>query len=113
MPIERVFAHISCSNLASSIAWFTKLFGRAPDESPMEGLAEWHQNNQAGFQLFQDPKNAGHATMTLGVSDLDSERSRLAQFKLQPGPIEEADYVNIVRIRDPDQNLIVLAEKRK
>ena len=79
----------------------------------MEGLAEWHQNNQAGFQLFQDPKNAGHATMTLGVSDLDSERLRLAQFKLQPGPIEEADYVNIVRIRDPDQNLIVLAEKRK
>jgi hypothetical protein len=113
MPIEKVFAHISCSNLESSIAWFTKLFGRAPDESPMAGLAEWHQNNQAGFQLFQDPKNAGHATMTLGVSDLDSERLRLAQFKLQPGPIEEADYVNIVRIRDPDQNLIVLAEKRK
>jgi hypothetical protein len=113
MPIEKVFAHISCSNLESSIPWFTRLFGRAPDESPMEGLAEWHQNNQAGFQLFQDPKNAGHATMTLGVSDLGSERSRLAQFKLQPGPIEEADYVNIVRIRDPDQNLIVLAEKRK
>jgi hypothetical protein len=111
MPIEKVFAHISCSNLQSSIAWFTQLFGRAPDESPMEGLAEWHQNNQAGFQLFQDPKNAGHATMTLGVSDLDSERSR--QLKLQPGPIEEADYVNIVRIRDPDQNLIVLAAKRK
>jgi hypothetical protein len=113
MPIEKVFAHISCSNLESSIAWFTKLFGRSPNETPMEGLAEWHQNNQAGFQLFQDPKNAGHATMTLGVSDLGSERSRLAQFKLQPGPIEEADYVNIVRIRDPDQNLIVLAEKRK
>ncbi len=73
MPIEKVFAHISCSNLESSIPWFTKLFGRAPDETPMEGLAEWHQNNQAGFQLFQDPKNAGHATMTLGVSDLDSE----------------------------------------
>jgi hypothetical protein len=84
MPIEKVFAHISCSNLQSSIAWFTQLFGRAPDESPMEGLAEWHQNNQAGFQLFQDPKNAGHATMTLGVSDLDSERSRLAELKLQP-----------------------------
>ena len=113
MPIEKVFAHISCSNLESSIPWFTKLFGRKPDESPMEGLAEWHQNNQAGFQLFQDPKNAGHATMTLGVSDLDSQHSRLAELKLQPGPIEEADYVNIVRIRDPDQNLIVLAAKRK
>jgi hypothetical protein len=113
MPIEKVFAHISCSNLESSIAWFTKLFGRSPDETPMEGLAEWHQNNQAGFQLFQDPKNAGHATMTLGVSDLDSQHSRLAEPKFQLGPIEETVYVNIVRIRDPDQNLIVLAVKRK
>jgi glycerophosphoryl diester phosphodiesterase len=32
-------------------------------------MAAWHQNNQAAFQLFQDLKNAGHATMTLGVSD--------------------------------------------
>jgi hypothetical protein len=113
MPIEKVFAHISCSNLESSIAWFAKLFSRAPDDSPMEGLVEWHQNNQAAFQLFQDPKNAGRATMTLGVSDLNSERSRLAELKLQPGPVEEANYVSIVRLRDPDQNLIVLAEKRK
>jgi hypothetical protein len=110
MPIEKVFAHISCSNLQSSIAWFTKLFGRAPDESPMEGLAEWHQNNQAGFQLFQDPKNAGHATMS--ATSIPSVRVSLSSSS-QPGPIEEADYVNIVRIRDPDQNLIVLAAKRK
>jgi hypothetical protein len=76
-------------------------------------MAAWHQNNQAAFQLFQDLKNAGHATMTLGVSDLNSERSGLAELKLQPGPVEEAGYVSIVRLRDPDQNLIVLAEKRK
>jgi hypothetical protein len=42
-----------------------------------------------------------------------SERSRLAELKLQPGPIEEADYVSLVRLRDPDQNLIVLAQKRE
>ena len=78
----------------------------------MTGLAEWHQNNEAAFQLFQDPNNAGHTTMTLGVSELESERARLAELKLQPGPVEKADYVNIVRLRDPDQNLIVLAEER-
>lgn len=50
--------------------------------------------------------------MTLGVSDLASERARLSELKLQPGAIEEADYVGIVRLRDPDQNLVVLAEKR-
>lgn len=112
MPIEKVFAHISCSRLESSIPWFTHLFGRAPDQNPMTGLAEWHQNNHAALQLFQDPKNAGHSTLTLGVSDLASERARLAERKLEPGPIEEADYVRIVRLRDPDQNLVVLAEKK-
>jgi len=112
VPIEKVFAHVSCSSLEHSIPWFTHLFGRAPDESPMTGLAEWHQNNKAAFQLFQDPKNAGHSTMTLGVSDLASEQARLSNLKLRPGAIEEADYVKIVRLRDPDRNLIVLAEKK-
>src|SRR5262245_9191116 len=112
VPIEKVFAHISCSRLETSIPWFTHLFGRAPDHTPMTGLAEWHQNNEAAFQLFQDPNNAGHTTMTLGVSELENERARLAELKLQPGPVEKADYVNIVRLRDPDQNLIVLAEER-
>jgi hypothetical protein len=112
MPIEKVFAHVSCSSLEHSIPWFAHLFGRAPDETPMTGLAEWHQNNEAAFQLFQDPEDAGHSSMTLGVSDLDSECSRLLELKLQPGPVERADYVSIVRLRDPDQNLIVLAERR-
>jgi hypothetical protein len=78
----------------------------------MTGLAEWHQNDQAGFQLFQDPGSAGHSTMTLGVSDLASEHARLVELRLQPGEIEEANYVRIVRLRDPDHNLIVLAEKK-
>jgi hypothetical protein len=32
---------------------------------------------------------------------------------LQPGPIEEADDFFIMRIRDPDQNLIVFASAKK
>lgn len=50
--------------------------------------------------------------MTLGVSDLASEHARLVELRLQPGKIEEANYVRIVRLRDPDHNLIVLAEKK-
>jgi hypothetical protein len=50
--------------------------------------------------------------MPLGVSDLGSERSRLAELKHSLGQIENADYLSIVRLRDPDQNLIVLAEMR-
>jgi hypothetical protein len=112
MPIEKIFAHISCADLERSIPWFTKLFDREPDARPMKGLAEWHQNDQAAFQLFQDPKNAGRATMTLSVRGLEGEHARLKELNLNPGPIEHADYVNTARLRDPDQNLVVLAEKR-
>ncbi|WP_281290604.1 hypothetical protein [Sphingomonas montanisoli] len=41
MDIETIFAQVSCSNLETSIAWFTKLFGKAPTRRPMVGLAEW------------------------------------------------------------------------
>jgi hypothetical protein len=43
------------------------------------------------------------------VDALRDERSRLTDAGLSPGVVEEADHVNIVRMRDPDGNLIVLA----
>jgi catechol 2,3-dioxygenase-like lactoylglutathione lyase family enzyme len=76
----------------------------------MPGLAEWHHREGAGLQLFENPEHAGHGTLTLIVSALPAERARLAA--LSPGEIEPADYVSLIRLRDPDGNLIVLAEPR-
>jgi hypothetical protein len=50
-------------------------------------------------------------TVTLIVSKLEDDRRRIAMLK--PGEIERADYVNLIRLRDPDKNLVVLAEQRK
>jgi hypothetical protein len=47
MPIVRIYAHLNCSNLAKSLPWFEKLFGRAPDAQPMDGLAEWCHHDDA------------------------------------------------------------------
>jgi len=112
MTIQKLYAHLSCSDLDRSSAWFTKFFARGADDRPMKGLAEWHQNDQAGFQLHLDASNAGHGTLTVGVAGLEAERKRLFGEGLSPGEIEKADYVDIVRMRDPDQNLVVLAEAR-
>ena len=113
MPLDKIYAQVSCSGLDVSIAWYEKLFGRAPDSRPMTGLAEWHHGDGAGLQLFQNEADAGHNTLTLIVTDLSDEHSRLAGSGLQPGELEAADTVSLVRLRDPDQNLVVLAEPRR
>jgi hypothetical protein len=109
MGIQTIFAHVSCRSLAESTAWYEKLFGRPPARRPMPGLAEWHFTDSAEVQLFEDTANAGHSTLTLGVLPLEPERKRLLAAGLSPGPIEEAKNFFILRMRDPDHNLIVLA----
>lgn len=110
MPIETLYAQIACKDLAAGIIWFGRLFGRAPDERPMKGLAEWRHGERAGLQLFEDPANAGHTTLTLIVSDLRGEQARLEKAGLKPGEVEAGDRTSLVRLRDPDGNLVVLAQ---
>ncbi len=110
MALQKIYAQLSCTDLEASKSWFTTLFGRAPDTAPMQHLVEWHHGSEAGLQLFQNPDAAGKGTLTLIVSALAEERARLA--KLNPGEIERADYVDIVRLKDADGNLIVLAQPR-
>ena len=42
MSIDKIYAHVSCSDLDRSTIWFEKLFGRPPDARQMAGLVEWH-----------------------------------------------------------------------
>lgn len=110
MALDKIYAHLSCSDLDRSINWFEKLFGRGPDVRPMDGLAEWRHRNSAGFQLFEEPANAGHGTLTLIVTGLRDEHARLVDGGLGPGDVELADTASLVRLSDPDGNLVVLAQ---
>lgn len=67
MSLKKIYAHLSCTELGKSIAWFERLFGRNPDARPMDGIVEWHHADNAGFQLFENPSDAGHVTLTLIV----------------------------------------------
>ncbi|WP_425410680.1 VOC family protein [Hyphococcus sp.] len=110
MAIEKIYAQLSCSDIVNSAKWFQTLFGRAPDARPMNGLVEWRHEKQAGFQLFENPGDAGRGTMTLIVSALQKEHERLTEAGMAPPAIEPADSVSLVRLRDPDGNLVVLAQ---
>ena len=109
MSIQTIFAHVSCADIEVSVAWYSRLFGKAPLRRPMKGLAEWHFSESAEVQVFEEKKHAGASTLTLGVLPMEPERQRLLSAGLNPGPIEEADDYFIMRLRDPDQNLVVFA----
>ena len=113
MSIQTVFAHISCADLTTSLPWYEKLFGNPPIRQLMPGLAEWQFTDSAEVQLFEDKTHAGHSTLTLGVLPIEPERQRLVEAGLNPGPIEEADDYFIMRMRDPDQNLVVFASAKR
>jgi catechol 2,3-dioxygenase-like lactoylglutathione lyase family enzyme len=110
MGLKAIYAQLSCSDLAGSIRWFASVFEREPDARPMPGLAEWHHDEKAGFQLFENKQNAGHGTLTLIVDDVRDQHTRLSNAGMEPGDVQPADYTTIVRLRDPDGNLVVLAQ---
>jgi catechol 2,3-dioxygenase-like lactoylglutathione lyase family enzyme len=113
MSIETIFANVSCSDLETSVAWYEKLFGRSPTRRPMPGLAEWQLTESAEMQLYEAKEHAGHSTLTLGVMPIEPERERLEAAGLEPGPVEPADDYFILRLRDPDGNLVVLASAQR
>ncbi len=113
MSLRAIYAQLSCSDVGSSVTWFSRVFARAPDAEPMPGLAEWHHGEQAGFQLHENPANAGSGVLTLVVAGLRDEHARLEDAGLSPGAIEEADDTWIARMKDPDGNLVVLAEPKQ
>jgi hypothetical protein len=113
MSIRTIFAHVSCADINVSAPWYEKLFGQPPVRSPMPGLVEWQFSDSAEVQLFEDKKHAGASTLTLGVLPLEPERLRLEKAGLKPGPIEATNDYFIMRLRDPDQNLIVFASAKK
>lgn len=111
--IQKLYGQLSCADLATSEEWFEKLFGRSPDDRPMAGLTEWHHRGAAGLQLYENGRYAGHGTLTLIVGDLRREHGRLEAAGLTPGPIEPASATSLVQLRDPDGNLVVLAQPGK
>lgn len=113
MTIQTVFAHVSCSDLGTSIDWYWRLFGGPPARQPVPGLAQWQFSESAEVQLVEEKKHAGHSTLTLGVVLLEPERMRLIEAGLPAGDIEEAGNFYIMRMRDPDGNRIVFTSPRK
>jgi len=108
-PLMTILGQVNCSDLGESTRWFEALFNRPPDTRPMNGLVEWH-HGAGGLQLYRSTANAGHSALTLIVSDIATAISGLRAAGLAVGEIEAGDHASFLRLNDPDDNLIVLAQ---
>jgi predicted enzyme related to lactoylglutathione lyase len=112
MTVTGIFAEVCVEDIERSIAWYTKFFGRPPEDRPMEGLAQWRQG-PAGFQVWRDAERAGHSLSTIVVASMGEERSRLDSAGLALEPDQAGGFGIIAQIEDPDGNRLTLAEPPK
>lgn len=106
---DHVLAVIAVRDIAAGRAWYSRLFGREPDNNPMPNLVEWQVTDGGWVQVTEDSVRAGHGMLNLAVSDLDESTRELRERGLEPDEIVEANKgVRLSLIADPDDNLINL-----
>jgi glyoxylase I family protein len=107
--VDHVLAVVAVSDIAAGRAWYTSLFGREPDNTPMSGLVEWQVTDGGWVQVTEDSRRAGHGMLNLAVSDLEEGVRELREMGLETGEIIDANKgVRLCPITDPDDNKINL-----
>ncbi|HEY9291797.1 MAG TPA: VOC family protein [Microlunatus sp.] len=107
--VEHVLAVVAVSDIEAGRTWYSRLFGREPDNNPMQNLVEWQVVDGGWVQVTEDPQRAGDSMLNLAVSDLDEGVREVRECGLNPGEIVEANKgVRLCAITDPDNNAIQL-----
>lgn len=109
MSIQHVLSVVAVRDIATSRAWYEKLFGRVPDNNPMDNLVEWRVTDDGWVQVAVDVERAGHSQVNLAVDDLNAQLDELRGRGLSPDPVVQANKgVQLSGLSDPDGNQIGL-----
>lgn len=65
MSQHKIYTFLLTANLGAAEAWYTKLFGRGPDNRPMGTLIQWELFDQAGVGISTDEEIAGRGAIFL------------------------------------------------
>jgi glyoxylase I family protein len=107
--VDYVLAVVAVSDIEVGRSWYTKLFGREPDNNPMSNLIEWQVTNGAWVQVTEDPQRAGNGMLNLAVSDIEEGARELREMGIEAAEIINANKgVRLYPIIDPDNNKIQL-----
>ena len=110
MKIENAIASIAVKDLASAAAWYERLFGRAPNSTPMPEVAEWKFPRGGWLQVYQLPERAGAGSCTLAVDDIEELTAHLQSLGIDAGERSSGSQVRTVMITDPDGNHLAFAQ---
>jgi predicted enzyme related to lactoylglutathione lyase len=110
MQILGIYAALIVSDIARAERFYTMLFERGPDDRPMAGFIQWRNVAGANIQLFEDAAQAGHGRCTIVVPDMAEAKQALGEAGYRVGGEQAGDFGRIAQLRDPDGNLITLAE---
>lgn len=113
ITVQGVYACACVTDFDEALVWYTKFMGRAPDDRPFAGMAQWRNMGGAGLQLWQDDERAGKSIMTVVVPVMAEERQRLTKAGLTLAPDNVGDWGVVAQILDPEGNRITLAEPPK
>jgi catechol 2,3-dioxygenase-like lactoylglutathione lyase family enzyme len=107
--VDFVLAVVGVRDIEAGRAWYTKLFGREPDNNPMPNLVEWQVTDGGWVQVTEDSQRAGNGMLNLAVSDIEEGVRELSEMGLDTGDIIDANKgVRLCPITDPDNNMIQL-----
>jgi hypothetical protein len=100
-----LFAGIPVTDYAAALAWYERLFGRAPSFLPHDTEAVWELAEHRSVYIVQRPEHAGHALNTVFVDDLDTLVAQIAERGLEPAQRETyGNGVRKISYHDPDGN---------
>ncbi|QWF84925.1 VOC family protein [Amycolatopsis sp. CA-230715] len=107
--VEHVLAVVAVRDIEASRAWYSRLFGRGPDNNPMPSLVEWQVTDGGWVQVTEDARRAGHGMLNLAVSDIEEGVRELREMGLETGDLVDVNKgVRLCPITDPDDNRIHL-----
>jgi|SRR4051812_20949956 catechol 2,3-dioxygenase-like lactoylglutathione lyase family enzyme len=102
-----LFAGVAVSDLPRAIAWFERLLGDVGSFDPNGTERVWTLAERRHVYAVLEPEHAGHARVTLFVTDLDGFVAAAAGRGARPDSQETYDNgVRKVLYRDPDGNEI-------
>lgn len=93
MSINHVLAVAPVADIDTARTWYERLFGRAPDNRPMDSLVEWRVTDTGWLQVWQDGDRAGSALVNFAVDDLASHLDELASRNIDVGEIQTVNKI--------------------
>jgi hypothetical protein len=122
IELTEIFAAIGTEQFDAVVAFYTALFGRAPDERirdvyvafrlPGLHLGIFRPREATAADFRNRPDRCGGLSLVLQVPRLEPAMAELTRLGSPPaGPVVTASHGREVYVHDPDGNRLILVER--